>query len=240
MPYDSLDPQRLTDTVSRLVRRVDERFPGSGLAGLARQIENVASHAQERAAWIERPILSLRIATGALVALIVTGLVVALRLLRMPNGRIQLGEFVQWLESGINDMVLIGAAIFFLVTLEARIKRRRALGALHQVRVIAHIIDMHQLTKDPERAVGGDRETNIIPTRSEPLRALPLSGLLQRDALPLGKLAALTTALRQPGGPGGGQQGGGLTRASRATSGRRSWSSCIPWGPEPGAAKVGG
>jgi hypothetical protein len=54
-------------------------------------------------------------------------------------------------EAGINDLILIGAAIFFLTTLERRIKRGRALTAIHELRSVAHIIDMHQLTKDPER-----------------------------------------------------------------------------------------
>lgn len=59
------------------------------------------------------------------------------------------GELVQISEAGINDIVLIGAAIFFLVSVEIRIKRSRALEALHELRTIAHVIDMHQLTKDP-------------------------------------------------------------------------------------------
>jgi hypothetical protein len=35
------------------------------------------------------------------------------------------------------------------MTLEERLKRRRALEALHVLRSMAHVIDMHQLTKDP-------------------------------------------------------------------------------------------
>jgi hypothetical protein len=62
-------------------------------------------------------------------------------------------DFIQTLEAGINDIVLVGAAIFFLFTIEKRIKRRRALQAIHELRSIAHIIDMHQLTKDPERVL---------------------------------------------------------------------------------------
>jgi len=37
--------------------------------------------------------------------------------------------------------------------LETRIKRKRALSAVHELRAICHIIDMHQLTKDPERVL---------------------------------------------------------------------------------------
>src|SRR5690606_23136861 len=58
-------------------------------------------------------------------------------------------ELVQGLEAGINDVIFVGAAIFFLASLESRIKRARVLAAVHELRALAHIIDMHQLTKDP-------------------------------------------------------------------------------------------
>ena len=45
---------------------------------------------------------------------------------------------------------IIGAAILFFVSWENRIKRSRALKAIHELRAMAHIIDMHQLTKQPE------------------------------------------------------------------------------------------
>ena len=54
-------------------------------------------------------------------------------------------------------------AIFFLFSLETRIKRRRALAAVHELRSIAHIIDMHQLTKDPERVLGKWDRTKHSP-----------------------------------------------------------------------------
>ena len=60
-------------------------------------------------------------------------------------------DVVTLMEAGINDVVLIGAAIFFLLSFETRYKRQRALKAIHELRSIAHVIDMHQLTKDPHR-----------------------------------------------------------------------------------------
>lgn len=64
-----------------------------------------------------------------------------------------LEKVVTVMEAGINDVVLIGAAIFFLLSAEIRYKRQRALKALHELRSIAHVIDMHQLTKDPHRII---------------------------------------------------------------------------------------
>ena len=58
-------------------------------------------------------------------------------------------DFVQGFDSAVNELVLIGAASYFLLGWETRRKRRRAIRALHALRSLAHIIDMHQLTKDP-------------------------------------------------------------------------------------------
>ena len=55
------------------------------------------------------------------------------------------------MEAGLSATVLIGAAVIFLVTVETRIKRSRTLKAINELRAIAHVIDMHQLTKDPVR-----------------------------------------------------------------------------------------
>ena len=56
--------------------------------------------------------------------------------------------------SGLSGLAASLAA--FVVTLEVRAKRRKALEALHELRVLAHVIDLHQIAKDPERSFGSD------------------------------------------------------------------------------------
>ena len=75
-------------------------------------------------------------------------------------------QIVQGIESAINDLGFIGIAIFFLVTIETRLKRRRALRVLHQLRSIAHVVDMHQLTKDPEQLLSDPPATASSPART--------------------------------------------------------------------------
>jgi hypothetical protein len=70
------------------------------------------------------------------------------------------------LEAAINDFVFLGVGIFFLVTIEGRLKRRKALHSLHQLRSIVHIVDMHQLTKDPERLMSPREDTPSSPERT--------------------------------------------------------------------------
>jgi hypothetical protein len=162
-----LDPDQIAATIDALRRRVEQRFPGSGLARVGVELDRIAEQARTRAAWIARPILGLRLAVAALVAVILLGLAGTVTVLsRLPRESLQVFEVVQAVEAGINEAVLVAAAIFFLVTIETRIKRRRALRAIHEMRAIAHVIDMHQLTKDPEWVLGQGRETGILPPRA--------------------------------------------------------------------------
>jgi hypothetical protein len=60
----------------------------------------------------------LRLGVMALLALIGAGLVATVLSLELPRHGLDLTDFIQVLEAGINDVVLIGAAVFFLVTVE--------------------------------------------------------------------------------------------------------------------------
>ena len=79
---------------------------------------------------------------------------------------LQLPELLQGVDAAVNLLVLLSIALFFLVTLEGRFKRRNALRALHQLRSIAHVIDMHQLTKDPDILLAPAASTPSSPQRS--------------------------------------------------------------------------
>jgi hypothetical protein len=70
------------------------------------------------------------------------------------------------MEALANLVVLLGAALLFLITIEQRVKRRRALRHLHELRAIVHVIDMHQLTKDPSTSVSVGGNTPSSPART--------------------------------------------------------------------------
>ena len=92
-----------------------------------------------------------------------------------------------------NNLFLIGAAFLFLITMESRIKRKRAIKSLHKLRVISHVIDMHQLTKDSYMH-NNSKSTKNSPVRSytkfELQRYLDLDYCSEASAL-IGKVAAL-------------------------------------------------
>jgi hypothetical protein len=89
-------------------------------------------------------------------------------------------------------VVYAAVAVFFLVTIETRVKRRRALRAIHELRAIAHVIDMHQLTKDPEWVLERGPETGVLAARTMTLFELSRYLDYCSEALSLtGKVAAL-------------------------------------------------
>jgi hypothetical protein len=159
----TLDADKLIATIASLSRRITARFPEAGLSGLCQQLLEISRNASERSEHIRRPSWPLRFLAYGIIAVIVAVLVLTIISTRPPDSvEFDLSRLVELLEAGINDVVLIGAAIFFLVSLENRHKRKLTLEAIRELRAIAHVIDMHQLTKDPDRILGG-REDNGDP-----------------------------------------------------------------------------
>jgi hypothetical protein len=190
--YRSLDSEKIVATIETLCRRIEERFPDSGLRKVCSELLTIARESQERSAWIAKPQRSLRIITWLLLIIMAVGLAVVLTHAAWPRGGFELVGLVQSLEAGLNITILFGAAALFLGTVEVRIKRRRALKAIHELRALAHVIDMHQLTKDPEQLVAGVKETASSPKRT--MRGSQLIRYLDycSEMLSLtGKLAAL-------------------------------------------------
>lgn len=164
----ALDPDRIVQTIALLRRRIDERFPGSGLGGVCATLLDIGERTRERLDWVERPNLWLRTATWLMAILLVLGAaaaVVALGNALRVSGVDDPLALVQAVESAVQEMVFVGVALVFLLTLESRLKRKRALGFIKELRAVAHLVDMHQLTKDPHRITGSAPDTASSPRR---------------------------------------------------------------------------
>jgi hypothetical protein len=149
--YRTLDAGEIIETARRLHLRITDRFPEAGLSHVCRELVTIAEQARERCERIRRPSIALRLVTLA------TGVAGLGFLAYVVREKVTFTEdvwraenFIQEFESSIGSVVFLGAAFIYLMTVHARIKRARALAALHELRAMAHIIDMHQLTKDPE------------------------------------------------------------------------------------------
>ena len=151
--YRRLDSREIVATVKALNGRIEGRFPDSGLGKISAELLRVAEENIARVQWIQKPHLPLRVGAVILSA----GMIAMVADLATHIHQFQMNEytnFIQALDASIGSVVFIGAAILFLVSWENRIKRDRALKAVHELRAMAHIVDMHQLTKDPENYFG--------------------------------------------------------------------------------------
>lgn len=165
MSYRALDQAAILDTAERLAARIGERFPGSGLSKVAAELVLVTRESAQRIEAVRRPRWAIRAAVGTVIAAMLAIAIGVAVTAPMPSSRIELFPLLQIAESAVNDLIFLGIGGFFLVSIESRLKRRRALEALHQLRSLAHVIDMHQLTKDPERIRTPERRTESSPQR---------------------------------------------------------------------------
>ncbi len=157
-----LNADSIVRTAQTLHRRVESRFPGRGLTKQAALLVQLAEQGKIRSAEIARPLWWTRLLYVALAVAVVIGLL-AIPFDLSSNEQRDFLEWVQIIEAGINDLVLLGAGIAFVITVETRVKRRRCRHELHQLRSLAHVIDMHQLTKDPQRVVGAQDADRRVP-----------------------------------------------------------------------------
>ena len=165
--YRNLNAELIVDTCRVTHKRVSERFTDSGLSKVAGEILLVSEQASGLETWLSKPHLPLRTLAGVgIVSILLIIASVAMNIkVQMTVGNI--GEFLQGLDAAINEVVFIGIAAFFFLTLETRLKRKRALKSIRELRSLAHIIDMHQLTKDPERIAEPISDTARIAKRPQ-------------------------------------------------------------------------
>lgn len=192
MPFRNLDPQKILITTERLERRIAERFPDRGLAQVAGEVTSLARTVEREVVTLAPPIWGLRLLIGAVVlagaaVFLWVGSIIPLN----QVGRDAITS-VEGVEAAINTLLLAILGLVALVRLEARVKGRRVAHGLHELRSIIHVIDMHQLTKDPVTL-----SPDFEPTETSPMRnmtAVEMSRYLDycSELLAItGKLAAL-------------------------------------------------
>lgn len=163
--YRRLDPEQIIHTAAKLEQRIAERFPEAGLRNVASELVSLSRDLANSAAQLQAPIwwvrilIGLAVAAGAAVFLFV-GTILSFD--RISTGAF---DFVQGVEASLNTLLLAALGFLALARSEERIKRKRVFIELHTLRSLIHVVDMHQLTKDPA-VLSGD----FKPTRNSPVR----------------------------------------------------------------------
>lgn len=178
-----LRADRVVETIEVLQKRINERFPQKhnelGLYRVCGQLLDIARHDSDLVARLSRPYVLLRmiVALGMLLACVLVLALTAMGLLMLvvfnqssPGAAAvaehPLVQYVLGVEAALQLVIVTFAGMRLLPGSEAYVKRRRALPALRVLRSIVHVIDMHQLTKDPSKFIvgtGGQSRTGSSP-----------------------------------------------------------------------------
>lgn len=162
-----LHSEKIIETISKLEKRISDRFPESGLRNVCNNFLQIAKHSKENIEWISKPNILVRLFAYFIILVGLGGLAYSISYIDLEIHDTTLSNIATISEAIFNDLLLLGAAIFFLGSMESRIKRKRAISRLNELRVIAHVIDMHQLTKDPSLL-----NTEANSTQNSPKRTL--------------------------------------------------------------------
>ena len=166
MKYRALDSDKTVETISVLHDRISERFPSSGLNEVCKELCTIASESRVKLEEISKPNIYLRIGVYSVIFISLLLLGYSISLAEIQMGSLNISDLAQVAESIVNDIVFIGIAFFFLITVEVRLKRVRVLQSLHELRAISHVIDMHQLTKDPSKILKHATSTASSPQKT--------------------------------------------------------------------------
>jgi fumarate reductase subunit D len=167
MRYRTLDPTRIIETAERLEERVAERFPERGLRAVAAELVSLSRDLAKASKELEAPIWWLR---GVIVAAFFAGVAMFLFVgtilpLDRISGADDAVQSMQGIEATINTVILAVLGLLALIRTEERIKRKQVFRQLHGLRSLIHVIDMHQLTKDPATLSADFKPTTHSPQR---------------------------------------------------------------------------
>jgi hypothetical protein len=153
--FRRIDAAAVAATVARLEARLAEHFPESNLRRVARELLDVANDAPRRVEKIRRRSIWRRVIAWVL-SIAILGMLATIPLRLRPGHVDTLADAIGVIESGLSATFFIGATLVFLLSWDSRMRHRRTMDAVHELRALAHVVDMHQLTKDPPLIIRND------------------------------------------------------------------------------------
>jgi hypothetical protein len=178
--YERLDGSEVRAVISYLGERIDTYLPRHpGLRAATDQLGTIADSLLDRRrrapaqraalVWTSRALIIVVLAVSLL------AVVIAVRDAVEMVGSVAAFQWLPVVESLINDLVFAGIAIWFLLSLADRVVRNDLIRRLHRLRSLAHIIDMHQMSKDPaallpDTALGDIAADDVVSPRTMSVR----------------------------------------------------------------------
>ncbi len=165
-----LQGRSLAHAAQDLAQRMTAEFPARGLTEEARELAKDAEIFVQEAESLGRRGTSFHairvIAIAGFVFWLGATSLVLLRIwtvLERTSESADLLQFMQGIDAGIHIAVSAAIAIYFLATLEQRRRRRIAFTGLNALLNFAHVIDSHQIDKDPTAFVSDLPHVRVSP-----------------------------------------------------------------------------
>lgn len=166
--YERLDGAEIRAVITYLGERIDTYLPRHpGLRAATDEVgkdvdalldrRRYASVQRRVLYWLSRALIVLVLGIAAVATW------VAVRDGVTAAGSRKAFEWLSVVESLINDLVFAGIAVWFLLQTADRVVRNDLLRRLHRLRSLAHIIDMHQMSKDPSLLLPHTRPSALVP-----------------------------------------------------------------------------
>ena len=164
--YLRLDPKAVAKTLDRLHDRIKARFPERDLVQVASAVGDAIRDVPDKER-VARQLRWVRIGRASLITfvwvLVSIGLAIAMWRGSHDFDKSTTTDWVQSTASALQIFVYSGVAVLFATEMPNRWMRRGVLKRLHTLRSVAHVVDMHQLTKDPDRLRSGSKRTSVSP-----------------------------------------------------------------------------
>lgn len=145
-----LDPVRIINTAEKLAINVENALPNTTLAGLAKDLAQTARETDQLVKQAARPIYTIRLLSLLAVAIGIAAPLYLLGLLHVKWEFETVTDLFEAADAGFNLILLLAGALWFLFTLESRIKRNRVLESISELREFTHVIDITQLYYTPD------------------------------------------------------------------------------------------
>lgn len=152
-------------TIKKLYMRIKDRFPKSNLLNICETLYNISTDIDKTLKWIEKPNYSFRVIVSIAIISILVLFLITICKLNIYVEEFNLLDLIQSIEALLNEIILIVLGIISIITIENRIKRAKVIKSISELTSISHVIDAHQLTKDPDA-----NKVYYVPTLHSPER----------------------------------------------------------------------
>ena len=147
--FKNLDIDKVTAAIELLRLRVQERFPTANLLNVCNELKELSNNAKTNIQHLNKPYVYFRIIFSFLIILTIVLITYTIWHISSQDLPSNFQSFIATSEALMNELVMIGAAFYFIGKFENSLKQKKILYALQELRTIIHVIDLHQLTKDP-------------------------------------------------------------------------------------------